>query len=286
MPLSASTVRPESSETAGRPVYAAIARALSSALSANVLPVSATSGASGKSSRPTSSPAKPASARMRLSSATLCAFLVASTTRRSATERLGLQGRVLQTGQLRAAGRAQVEQAVQQRAGERLALGGALDLDEVPGPGADHVHVGLRRRVLFVAEVEPRLPVDDPDRDGGDRGNQRAALQLAALAEPVDRVRERHVSAGDRGGPRAAVRLQDVAVDDDRVLAERLVVDAGAQRPSDKAGDLVCPAANAALDRLTVVAGVRRPGQHRVLGGHPAEPTPPPPPRHLFSDAR
>src|SRR6185437_9948945 len=234
MPLSASTVRPESSETAGRPVYAAIARALSSALCANVLPVSATSGASGNSSRPTSSPAKLASARMRLSSATLCAFLVASTTRRSATEGLGprhrilqcriLQCRVLQAGQLRAAGRAQVEQAVQQRAGERLALGGALDLDEVPGPGADHVHVGLRRRVLLVAEVEPRLPVDDPDGDRGDRGDQRAALQLAALAEPVDRVRERHVSAGDGGGPRAAVRLQDVAVDDDRVLAERLVV--------------------------------------------------------------
>ena len=38
MPFSASTVRPESSETAGRPVCAAIARALSSALSANVLP--------------------------------------------------------------------------------------------------------------------------------------------------------------------------------------------------------------------------------------------------------
>src|SRR6185312_463996 len=189
MPLSASTVRPESSETAGRPVYAAIARALSSALSANVLPVSATSGTPGNSSRPTSSPAKPVSARMRLSSATLCAFLVASTTRRcrggyggssprtlAATEGLGLQGYVLQAGQLRAAGRAQVEQAVQQRAGKRLALGGALDLDEVPGPGADHVHVGLRRRVLLVAEVEPRLPVDDPDGDGGDRGDQRAAL--------------------------------------------------------------------------------------------------------------
>src|SRR3984885_6451817 len=230
MPFSAFTVRPESSETAGRPVCAAIARALSSALSANVLPVSGTSGASGNSSRPTSSPRNPASARMRFSSATLCAFLVASTTRElTATERLGLQRHVLQAGQLRTAGRAQVEQAVQQRAGERLALGGALDLHEVTGPGADHVHVGLGRRVFLVAEVQPRLAADDADGDGGDGGDQRAALQLAALAPPVDRVRERHVSPGDRGRPGAAVRLQDVAVDDDRVLAERLVVDAGAQ---------------------------------------------------------
>ncbi len=99
MPFSASTVRPESSETAGSPVCAAIARALSSALSANVAPVSGTSGASGNSSRPASWPAKPASARMRLSSATLCAFRVARTTRAG----LGLgptQGCRLQAGQL------------------------------------------------------------------------------------------------------------------------------------------------------------------------------------------
>src|SRR3984885_6694558 len=251
IPLSASTVRPESSETAGSPVCAAIARALSSALSANVLPVSGTSGASGNWSRPTSSPGNPASARIRLSSATLCAFRVASTTRGrgaparelAATARLGLQRHVLQAGQFRAPGRAQVKKAVQQRAGERLALGGALDLHEVPGAGADHVHVGLGRRVFLVAEVQPRLAADDADGDRGDGGDQRAALELAALAQPVDRVRERHVSPGDRGGPGAAVGLQDVAVDDDRVLAERLVVDAGAQRPPDEPGDLVRPAA-------------------------------------------
>src|ERR1700733_12814448 len=190
IPFSAFTVRPESSDTAGRPVCAAIARALSSALSANVLPVSGTSGASGNSSRPTSSPRNPASARMRLSSATLCAFLVARTTRRrgapvgelAATARLGLQRHVLQARQLRAPGRAQVKQAVQQRAGERLALSGALDLHEVPGPGADHVHVGLGRRVFLIAQVEPGLAGHDPDRDRRDRGDQRAALQLPALA--------------------------------------------------------------------------------------------------------
>src|ERR1700748_2470825 len=162
MPCSACTVRPESSETAGRPVCVAMARALSSALSANVLPVSGTSGASGNSSRPTSSPANPASARMRLSSATLCAFLVASTTRGPADETIAsaTEGLGLEASQLGAAGRPQVEQAVKQGAGEWLALGGALDLHEVPGAGADHVHVGLGRGVLLVAQVESRLTVD------------------------------------------------------------------------------------------------------------------------------
>ena len=54
MPLSASTHSPESSATAGRPVWAAIARAFNSAFASNVAPVSGTSGASGNQSRPTS----------------------------------------------------------------------------------------------------------------------------------------------------------------------------------------------------------------------------------------
>src|ERR1700757_394959 len=178
MPLSAFTVRPESSDTAGKPVYAAIARALSSALSANVLPVSGTSGASGNSSRPTSSPANPASASMRLSSATLCAFLVASTTRVPAcgTVVSVTKGLRLHAGQRGAAGRPQVEQAVQQGAGERLALGGALDLHEVPGAGTDHVHVGLGRGVLLIAQVEPGLAVGDPHPGRGHRGGPGVCL--------------------------------------------------------------------------------------------------------------
>ena len=44
-------------------------------------------------------------------------------------------------------------------------------------------------------------------------------------------------------------------------------------------------AADAALDRLPVVAGVGRPRQHRVLGRHPAEPAAPAPARHVLLDA-
>ncbi|CAB5011029.1 unannotated protein [freshwater metagenome] len=77
--LRASTHSPLSSAMAGSPVWALRARALSSALPAKVVSVSATSGASSGSG--TSSTRRPESASMRPSSATLCALRVASTTR-------------------------------------------------------------------------------------------------------------------------------------------------------------------------------------------------------------
>ena len=80
-----------------------------------------------------------------------------------------------------------------------------------------------------------------------------------AVAQPADRVGQGHVRAGDRGGPGAAVGLQHVAVEHDGVLAERLVVDDRAQAAADQPADLVGPAADPALDRLPVVAGVGGP---------------------------
>ena len=87
-------------------------------------------------------------------------------------------------------------------------------------------------------------------------------------------------------GAGAAVGLQDVAVERDRVLAERGEVDARAQRPADQPADLVRTAADAALHRLAVAAGVRGRRQHRVLGGDPAEPGPLAPARHALGHAR
>ena len=87
----------------------------------------------------------------------------------------------------------------------------------------------------------------------------------------VDRVGQRDVRAGDRGGAGAAVGLEDVAVEDDGVLAERLVVDDRAQRAADQPADLVGAAADPALDRLAVGAGVGGGGEHRVLRGDPAQ---------------
>src|SRR5581483_7818386 len=287
MPFSASTHSPESSATDGRPVYAAIARAFSRAFSSNVAPVSATSGASGNLPRPMTS--TPLDARIRASSRILPSFLVARTTEpagAAGSASSATQRGFLQPGQLGAACRGQVEQVAELRPAERIALGGPLDLHEVAGAGAHHVHVRLGHDVFLVAQVEPCLAADDAHADRAHRADQRVALAPLALPQPPDRVGECDVPAGYRRGTRTAVGLEHVAVDDDRVLAQRLVVHARPERPADQAGDLLGAPAEPALDRLAVAAGVRRPGQHRVLGGHPAEPAPPPPARHVLGDAR
>ena len=51
---------------------------------------------------------------------------------------------------------ASASSASSSRARERRALGGALHLDEAPGAGHHHVHVGVAGRVLGVVEVEHR----------------------------------------------------------------------------------------------------------------------------------
>ena len=60
------------------------------------------------------------------------------------------------------------EQLVEVGARERRALGGRLDLDEAAVAGHDDVRVDLGGRVLGVVEVEQRHAVDDAARDRGD----------------------------------------------------------------------------------------------------------------------
>ena len=84
IPFSASTVRPESSATDGRPVAAAASRALARAFSANVAPVSGASGNSGTSASPTT--ASPStSTSIRRSSTSLPGLRVARSTVASAS---------------------------------------------------------------------------------------------------------------------------------------------------------------------------------------------------------
>ena len=87
-----------------------MARAFSSAFSANVSPVSATSGAPGNSSSPVRLTGIPAADRIRRSSVSLCALCVASTSGTVPAvsgpvplNRRG-EGIELQSGQLTAAG--------------------------------------------------------------------------------------------------------------------------------------------------------------------------------------
>src|SRR5580693_2038350 len=159
-----------------------MARAFSSAFASNVAPVSGTSGAPGNSSSPTSLIWVP---RIRASSRSLPWFLVART--RGSADMTG-QGLGLQPGQLGAAGHGEVEELAEQVTAERLALRGALDLHEVPAGGADHVHVGVRRHVLLVAQVEPGLAVHDAHADRGHGGEQRVALGPLPALEPGHRL--------------------------------------------------------------------------------------------------
>ena len=162
----------------------------------------------------------------------------------------------LDPGQVGAALLREGEQRVELGAVERRALGGALHLDELAVAGHHDVHVGLGADVLLVGQVEPRHAVDDADPDRGHRAGQRLARRAPRPTQVGHGVGEGDVRPGDRRGAGAAVGLEHVAVEHDRVLPERLVVDHRTQRAADQPGDLVGAAADAALDRLAVRAGV------------------------------
>src|SRR5260370_28581210 len=70
------------------------------------------------------------------------------------------------------------QQNVELFAGEGIALGSSLKLDEPAGIGHRHVHVDFGPAVLLVRKVEDRDAVDDPDRDGADLARQRPLLLL------------------------------------------------------------------------------------------------------------
>src|SRR5436190_11771073 len=82
----------------------------------------------------------------------------------------------------------ELEQLVELRTRERVALRRRLHLDEPAVAGHDDVQVDVGGRVLRIVEIEQELAPDDADRDGRDRVAQR-------LAEPeaVERAAGRYV---------------------------------------------------------------------------------------------
>jgi hypothetical protein len=98
-----------------------------------------------------------------------------------------------------------------------------LDLNELAGAGTDDVDVAVRAYVLLVAQVEHRLAVDHPHRDGGDRADQRLriGLEQLLLPHPRHRVGQSDPGSSDGGSPGTSVSLKDVAVEHDRALAEQ-----------------------------------------------------------------
>src|SRR5438132_542425 len=159
----------------------------------------------------------------------------------------------------------ELEQLVEQRARERIALRRRLHLDEPAVAGHHDVHVDLRRRVLRVVDVEQRRSVDDCHRHRGDR-----AGQSLAEPEPLERAARRDVRAGNRGAARAAVGLQDVAVEVDRPLPQRLEIGDGADRAADQPLDLDRAPALPSPARLALGSLARGGREERILRGHPA----------------
>src|SRR5207249_3951028 len=187
------------------------------------------------------------SPRSATSSRALAAFSVARTRSGLAGEdALGtrFEGAALQPDETADAALGDGEERVQPRAAEGHLLGRALHLHELAAAGHDDVHVHLGARVLGVAEVEHRLPLDDADADRGD-----AVTDRGRWLEPGDfrdRVGDRDEAARDGGGPCSAVRLDHVAVHPHRALAELGAVDDGAQGPADEPLDLLRSAARPA----------------------------------------
>src|SRR5918995_2562023 len=177
--------------------------------------------------------------------------------------------------------RCELEQLVEELARERRSFCRCLNLDEAPVARHHDVHVGLRRRVLRVLEVQHRLAVDDPDRHRGDRVGEDAQE-----AEAVERAVRGDVRTRDRGAARAAVCLEHVAVEPHRSLAERFEVDDGTERAADQPLDLDGPPTLLPARRLALHALAGRRRQQRVLGGHPTAPAALQPARDLLLDHR
>src|SRR5437016_14431841 len=175
------------------------------------------------------------SPRSATSSRALAAFSVARTRSGLAGEdALGtrFEGAALQPDETADAALGDGEERVQPRAAEGHLLGRTLHLHELAAAGHDDVHVHLGARVLGVAEVEHRLPLDDADAYRGDVVADRRRWLLPR--DLRDRVGHRDEASGDRRGARAAVRLDHVAVHPHRALAELGAVDDGAKLRSEE----------------------------------------------------
>ena len=175
---------------------------------------------------------------------------------------------MLDGGELSEAPLGEFEHRVELLTTEWLALGRALQLDELAPPRHDDVEIDLRPMVFRVVEVEQQFAI-----------NQTATYRRHALAQDrVDRIpsrgvrferpRQRDESPGDsqRAGP--AIGLQYLAVDRHGSRAERIKIENGPQAAADQPLNFGC--ASIHLAAFTGFPGRGTGGQHVVLGRQPA----------------
>src|SRR5579884_546570 len=225
-------------------------------------------------SRPIAPPSAAATNSRRSTSGQPMVCTAASALRELTRDRLRLE-----RSDLRDARSRQSEQLVERLAGERVALGGRLHLDEAPVAGHHDVHVRVGARVLRVVEIEERHAADDADRDGRDR-----IAEGPREPEAVEGPHRRDIGAADRRAARAAVGLEDVAVQPQRPLAERVEVRDRAHRAPDEPLDLDRPSLLLAARRLALHALPGRGRKEGVLRGDPAAPLATQPARDVLLD--
>src|SRR6202051_1241243 len=157
-PSRASTSSPESSAMAAARAALAACRALSSAFSRKLVPVSS-GAAMPRSPCAMTSNGKPASNSRNSRSLPGLPEAMTSRSRRACTELGGMQPGESLGGE--------IQQLIEFVAPKGVAFRSALNLDECAAAVHDHVHIGLRIGVLRVVQIEHRRAAVDSHGDGG-----------------------------------------------------------------------------------------------------------------------
>src|SRR2546423_1117648 len=182
MPCSVSTSMPESSAREGKEVSSDACRALMSAFSTKLKPVSSASGTSSSFWASNSTPHPASTARI---SRSLPALLLARTILRM---RLSRKRFVLDFDDLPDAVRSKRQHGIEFVRAEGVTFGRALHLDEGTGIIHDDVHVGFGGRVLLIIKIEHRHALVDADRHRCHRAIDRILHKKLALHQMSDRI--------------------------------------------------------------------------------------------------
>src|SRR5437764_9853024 len=104
-----------------------------------------------------------------------------------------------------------------------------LDLDELMFCRHHHITIYLGTRILFVAEIEQQVAVDDANAYSRYRRAYRMSRQQATLHQQRTGAMQGDISTSDRGRACATIGLQHITIKRDRAWTERLHVNGGTE---------------------------------------------------------
>ena len=165
----------------------------------------------------------------------------------------------------------QDEQAVERLLVERLAFGGALDLDEAAVAGLDDVHVDLGLRVLLVGQVEQRHAGRRCRRWWRRRSRSPGSMLSWSACFSLPKASTMATNAPVIEAVRVPPSAWMTSQSSQSVRSpRRFEPHHRAHRTADQPLDLHRPPADLALRRLARGAGVGGARQHAVFGRDPA----------------